>query len=367
MAKAEFSIRGRIAGLNAWRAALMLGGLLVHGSVLLAHLRLFEAVAWASAAFRMGGFFAISGMLAAIVMATRRRPINWLLRQSARAGIPALFGVLALSPVIALILWRAHAGAAALFDWHHLWFLYALLLYQPVAYLLFTWGDRRRLVRALRRLRARGQPWVLAVMILVSLVLTGLALKAIFAFAPEAHWPMLFQLGSFLGYLPLYCFGFLLGLSRAFRAAMLGPVAVPVAMLAVIGALALFAFLVGEPMAGQDWDGRMRWLLGVTCPPAAVVLILRSALAVRRVPPLMDRLSAASYTIYMLHYPMLIALNAAAAPWGLNPYLQYAAVVSVTAILCYALHFGLVARSPILALLLNGRLPDARRPVPARA
>lgn len=369
MAKGEFSIQGRIAGLNAWRAALMLGGLLVHGSVLSEHLRLFEGMAWISAAFRMGAFFAISGMLAALVM-TRRRPIDWFGKQSVRVGVPALFGILALSPIIAAIMRGAidpaQAAGIALFDWHHLWFLFALLLYQPIAYLLFMRIDRRRSARLLRWLCAQGQTRVLTVMSAVSLVLTGMALKATFDFAPEAHWSMLLQLGSIIGYMPLYFLGFLLGLSRAFRVTMLGTVAVPITILALAAAAALLCF-IAEPVAGNDWDGTMRWLLSVVCPPAAAALILRSALTTRQVPPVMDRLCAASFTIYMLHYPVLVAINAAARPWGVNPYLQYAAAVSFTAVFCYALHFRLVERSPALSLLLNGRLPEVRRVAVATA
>jgi glucan biosynthesis protein C len=368
MARGAFIIRGRIDGLNAWRAALMLGGLLVHGSVLTDDLPLFRGIELTSAAFRMGAFFAISGMLAALVMA-RRQPIEWFAKQSVRVGVPALFGILVLSPITSLTMrGAAHPvdrAATSLFDWHHLWFLFVLLLYQAVAYLLFTRIDRRRFVGLLKRLRGLGQIGMLVAIGVVSLILIGATLNAISQFAPERYWPVLLQLRMILRYLPLYFLGFVLGLSRASRVAMLGTVFVPVTMLAAALIAALLWYLALEPIADPTtaalMGSTMRYVIEAACPPAAVVLVLRSALKIREVRPIMDRLCMASFTIYLLHYPILVALNVALGPLGWNPYLQYVGVVTFTAVLCFALHFSVVERSTTLSLILNGRLPDRWR------
>ncbi|MET0307718.1 MAG: acyltransferase family protein [Sphingomonas sp.] len=375
MAKGGFVIRGRIDGLDAWRAGLMLGGLLVHGSVLADDLALFRGIELTSAAFRMGAFFAISGMLAALVMA-RRRPIDWLAKQSVRVGVPALVGILVLSPVTSLTMRaaaadRAHAMGGALFDWHHLWFLFVLLIYQAIAYLLFTRIDRRRFVGLLRRVRAIGQIGVLAAIGLASLLLIGATLTAISEWTPERYWPALLQLRLILRYMPLYFLGFVLGLSRASRAAMLGTIFVPIAMLAAVLAAALLWYLAmapgADPITASQWSGTMRLVIEAVCPPAAIVLILRSALKIREVRPFFDRLCLASFTIYMLHYPILVAINAVVGPFDWNPYLQYAGAVIFTALFCYALHFRVVERSRTLSLLLNGRLPPLRRTAPVAA
>jgi glucan biosynthesis protein C len=372
MAKGGFVIRGRIDGLDAWRAGLMLGGLLVHGSVLSDDLDLFRAIELTSAAFRMGAFFAISGMLAALVMA-RRRPLDWFLKQSVRVGVPALVGILVLSPITSLMMRSdgnpAHVAAgAALFDWHHLWFLFVLLLYQAIAYLLFTRIDRRRFVGLLRRMRAIGQAGNLAGVGLVSLFLIGATLTAISEWAPERYWPVLLQLRQILRYMPLYFLGFVLGLSRASRVAMLGTVFVPITMLVALGIAALAWYLAmapGADPASHQWGTTMRLAIEALCPPAAIVLILRSALKIREVRPFWDRLCVASFTIYMLHYPILVAINVLVGPWEWNPYLQYVGAVSFTAALCYALHMRAVQPSWTLSLLLNGRLPQLPRLVRA--
>ena len=369
MAKGGFIIAGRIEGLNAWRAALMLGGLLVHGSVMANHTLLFDGVELVSAAFRMGAFFAISGMLAALVM-TRRRPIDWFGKQSARIGVPAVFGILVLSPIISFIMRSAvdpeHAATISLLDWHHLWFLYALLLYQPIGYLLFTHVDRRRFVRLVQRLRAEGQVRTITAISAVTLILIGVTLTTLFEVVPEHYRPPLLSLRAIIGYIPLYFFGFALGLSRSFRVTVLSSVTAPITMLtlAAIGAVLWYQLVEPaiDPAIASELGGTLRWVIEAACPPAAIVLILRSALKMRAVPPFVDRLCAASFTIYILHYPILVAINVALARYNWNPYLQYAAAVIVTAITCYNLHFSLVERSRTLSLLLNGRIPELRRP-----
>lgn len=61
----------RIEGLCTWRAALMLGGLLTHGTIGLERLPEMALIANVSHAFRMGVFFLISGFLSS--KALRRR------------------------------------------------------------------------------------------------------------------------------------------------------------------------------------------------------------------------------------------------------------------------------------------------------
>ncbi|MGW8281000.1 hypothetical protein ACWGK7_16075 [Sphingomonas aurantiaca] len=62
---------GYIIGLDTWRAALMLGGVVLHGSIGLPALGLFVAIDMISQTFRMGTFFGIAGILTAIALAKR--------------------------------------------------------------------------------------------------------------------------------------------------------------------------------------------------------------------------------------------------------------------------------------------------------
>jgi glucan biosynthesis protein C len=121
-----------------------------------------------------------------------------------------------------------------------------------------------------------------------------------------------------------------------------------------------------------NWDIIVRFAGEAICPPAASLLILRSALRIRRIGPWTKSLCAASFTLYLLHFPMLAVVNAALLRTKLHYLAVYVVAVAVTTATCVAIHFGMVSRSAWLSLLLNGRSIDrnARRaeryvPLPA--
>ncbi|WP_430636759.1 hypothetical protein [Sphingomonas hankookensis] len=95
-------------------------------------------------------------------------------------------------------------------------------------------------------------------------------------------------------------------------------------------------------------------------PGTSALLILRSALSIRRVSRPLRRIADASLTIYLVHFPLVKLLQALAGDVLRHDYLTFAFVVSITAILSYAFHTRVVVRSPVLLWLFNG----APRPAP---
>lgn len=196
----------------------------------------------------------------------------------------------------------------------------------------------------------------------VSLVLMIWTFYAVLACAPPRFVPMLEQLRLIIGYAPLYLFGMLLGRSRRLRNAMLADWQLPTAVL-LVAAVATFGWLaigwgVLPPEQFERQDAVFQFLLAAACPPAAVVLILRSALRVRHVPGIVHQMCAASFTVYIVHYPILIALNGVAARLHRTGYFEYSCAVLVAGSLSFAFHFAVVRRSATLSLLLNGRRPQ---------
>jgi peptidoglycan/LPS O-acetylase OafA/YrhL len=98
----------------------------------------------------------------------------------------------------------------------------------------------------------------------------------------------------------------------------------------------------------------LRFVAAAIGPPAAFVLILRSALRVRSVPSLVQRVSAASYTIYVLHLPLVVVINLALRGSMVNVYCIYVISVIISASIAFAFHEAIVSRSSILLLVLNG-------------
>lgn len=114
---------------------------------------------------------------------------------------------------------------------------------------------------------------------------------------------------------------------------------------------------------GRVVVGDMIELVGMSlCPPAASVLILRSAVAIRTVPPIVSRLADASFTIYILHFPIIIATKLALLQVAWPPYAAFLTAIAVGSVVSYAVHVLLVARYPVISFIFNGKLPDSAQP-----
>lgn len=347
----------RIPGLDCWRAMLVLGGLFVHASYQLPRVPLFDLIEGASLTFRMGAFFAISGFLAAIVM-ERRGARRWLAERAVQIGVPAIVGLVTLSPLVLLLVATAPGAPGRVplsHEWHHLWFLYALLVYAPAAVALDRW-DRRAGIAA--RVdgwsgSAQGARIVLWLTATAAAILTGAVPVAMRAFMP--HWALtpFANVQMIAGYLPMFVLGFAVGRCPRLRhhyAA--GSVFAGVVFVVAAGA---FAIAHGWP-SSEEWRADTRFLAAALCPPAAFALILRSSLAIRLIPAAFGRIADASYTIYILHFPLATAINTRFGAM-LEPHLAYAVCVLAAGIASYLLHVVLIAPWPPLALLVNGRVP----------
>ena len=365
---------GRLEGLDAWRAVLMLGGLLLHGSVWQEDRPLFEGIALISHSFRMGSFFAISGYLCAAAM-LKRPPRQWLTRRVAQIGLPTLFGLLVICPLIsatiALRPAQAHGTGPLPFDWYHLWFLVALLIYAPFTVLAHEVEQRRRGAKGSVPSVDSGPRTLLPLMLAVSgmsFVLMVAASLLVGALAPTAYYPMLSECRMIAGYLPLYLFGFaVMRLPRLQEAASASPRA-PIAVVMVVATLYVGWYaLVAPGIATHQrvWADEAVQLIGAAlCPPAVFLLIVRSALRIRRTPAFLHRLCEASLTIYLVHMPLLVAINLAFATVDWNPYLEFSIAVSAAGLLAYGIHMFVVRPVPLLMLLVNGQIDRLARREP---
>jgi glucan biosynthesis protein C len=372
---------GRLEGIDAWRALLMLGGLLLHGSLWQQPEPLFAAIALVSNSFRMGSFFAISGFLCGVSL-LKRPPREWLVRRLVQIGLPTVFGLGVICPLIGAVIdarpAQAHGDASLPFNWYHLWFLLALLGYSPIAVLAHRMDARHRLVERLTAWRgwnARGPdraPSLLPLMLGVSLTafaLMAASSLAVGALAPVRYVAMLSQCRMMAGYLPLYLFGFALARSAALRHAARKAWRTPVLVVAATGVLYLVWFNRVSPglaIADRAWADEAVQLVGAAlCPPAVFLLIFRSAATVRRTPPLLARLCEASLTMYLVHLPLMVAINIGFATVDWSPYLEFAVTVSVGGLLSYLIHVAVVRPVPLLMLLVNGKIDEPRARAPS--
>lgn len=349
----------RIIGLDLWRALLMMGGLLLHASVLQPPTVGSEAFDLVSGSFRMGAFFTISGLLAGFSM--NKRPLDhWLRTRLVQIGVPTVFALLVLCPGIDLLLRRGIDRLWPSGGWYHIWFLVALLVYACLAYALERF-DRRHFVFA--RLEAwtytaTFRPWHVLIgcgLLIFGLILGTLRTLDALGLCRDHIW--LAQARLIVGYAPLYLFGVTLARAPRFRGAMLISRRMPLLHLAgIIGVYLLSRLGAHNPAPGAGVITDLTIFAAAFAPAPASLLIIRSALTVDRVPSWLARLSAASFTVYLLHLPVLYAINLMIVPMTLNAYLEFGLSAFIAGCACYLFHAWVVIRSPILQFLLNGRV-----------
>ena len=366
----------RIEGLSVWRAILMLGGVVLHGAMGLEHLPVFVAIPLISHAFRMGSFMLISGLLCGHALGRRRSPLVWLGRRSVQIGVPLLFGLLVICPLIGWMIGDladpTHGPFTLAHDWYHLWFLVALLGYAPLSYAFHRLDQRRDLIGTLERIlaNARGQAGSVQTVALLASAFACCALmmmtrQILAGHAPTPYASALSHVQLMLGYAPFYLLGFILARSPMLYRAVTASIRTPLIILTAVGGL--YACWFGGMGSRLDPTeqavlGDLIELVGMSlCPPAASVLILRSAVAIRTVPPIVRRLSDASFTIYILHFPVIIAAKLALLNVAWNPYVEFLIAIVVGSVISYAAHALLVDRYPAISFILNGKLADPVR------
>ncbi len=67
-------------------------------------------------------------------------------------------------------------------------------------------------------------------------------------------------------------------------------------------------------------------------------------------------ISIASYSIYIVHQPIVVALSYFLVKTNINNFLQFFIVITLTYFLGYAFHFSIVERNDLLKFLLNGKI-----------
>ncbi|MEM8596128.1 MAG: acyltransferase family protein [Pseudomonadota bacterium] len=311
---------------------------------------------------RMGLFFWVAGLLTAIVLA-HRDPRSWLRRRFLRLGLPLLTATLLISPIVmAAIAYRiARDGeremAAVFLDlistpgthWvGHLWFLQTLLVFSILA-VAFR-APLARLADASARWAGEG--------VGLRQVLLIAALIGFWRLGVNGGW-YLVQLhatpGPALAMLKIeptvdYAPFFLLGMAmRDMRPPRLER---DLAAWVILGAAAVVYVAVWrEPdLAAKIARYGAAGLLGILGGGMVIALTARLA---RRRRAAVDALVAASFTLYLVHYPIIVWTGTLLQPVPLPPLVQYGLCILVALVGARLVH-GAIAASPTALLLFNG-------------
>jgi glucan biosynthesis protein C len=317
-----------------------------------------DALIWLPHLVRMPLFFVVAGFFAAWVL--QRRGIGGMLRQRVRR---ILLPLLAAWPLVhlttsALTLWAAtelaHPSPMLLMvrEWlalpdpppmppstGHLWFLYYLLWFS-----VLYWVGRTLEFGALLQ-RWMALPPRRGALALALLLVPSLAQVSAPHPAPESLLPQAWAFGFYGPF-------FALGVSLHGRMDWLDRLRPDLARIS-LACLALYAIFLWrlslEPPGAEQPTAS--WLVaaleaGISAS-GTLVCLLAGRIWLDRPVPLLRYLSASAYWTYLLHLPLLFALQYAMMDWPLAWPLKFVLATGLTLGICLLSHEWLVRRTPL--------------------
>ncbi len=324
-----------------------------------------ETISHISQSFRMPTFFMISGFFAAMML-SKYSPAGWVKGRIIKLGIPLISCMALVNPAMVFFGGLADTNipiedrfdvsiSKAMNPWSwigHLWFLAALLWIccaYAALHAVFQVIKCRLCTEVSNRMNALPFPTQLALICVASV-----AWELIFVFNVELS-PIptylffgIFNLRAILTNIPYFLIGVLLFGNVTFRNnfLILSPVSV------ISGVILIASFVLGIIQ-----DKSISTIVMVT----GNILISRMVLAMlyklddvhnRQVRRLVDQ----SFTIYLIHMPVIVILGYLFISVGLPPIIEYIAIVISCIAICLVAS-EVVSRSKVLAFIFNGRLP----------
>ena len=388
----------RLHALDAVRGFALLGGLVFHAALAFlpgpqawlvmdpSRSLAISLLAFVLHMFRMVVFFLIAGFFARLLL-ERLGTGAFIRHRLKRIALPlAVFWLPVIAGIVAVMAWSWNlanpgvppppppAGQFPAFPLTHLWFLYALLLLYAAALML------RALVRAIDRggrLRA-GIDRLVALAAGTPAAPFLLALPVTAALASQRAWPMWFgiptpdqslvpNLPAAVGYSMAFALGWLIHrqVTLLQRWAAHWPAAIGIALIATVAALAILGPADITRLPSEDASryayyfayavGAWAWTIG------GIGLALRTMAGESRV---RRYIADASYWVYIVHLPIVLALQVAFAQSSLHWIVTFPAILGGALLIAFASYHVLVRRS-FLGVLLNGR--RYRKGAPAAA
>ena len=383
----------RLHSLDAVRAFALLLGIVLHGTMSFmpaltsagfpiadrSQSEFLQATFFVIHIFRMTAFFFIAGFFAHLLY-HKLGVAGFLKNRSRRVLLPLVIGWGVLIPsTLVVFLWAIKGNGGPMtpppqqsgaFPLMHLWFLYLLCLLYPsviaLRYLivrLTSHGFRTRIDAIVTWLT--GQPLAIVPLALpVALCMYSYDYWIAFGGIPTPDMSLVPNLPAFIGYATAFCFGWLLhrqssplaNLSRT-RWAHLG-----ISIVLTIVAMKMltdprlmprdgnFAFALVYAMATWSWT-------------FAIVGMAAQFMSIDR--PVVRYLADASYWMYLIHLPLVFALQEAMSEWPLHWSVKFPLLLAIALTILLASYHWLV-RFTFIGKALNGKR-HTRHSAPASA
>jgi glucan biosynthesis protein C len=311
--------------------------------------------------FRMESFFLIAGFFSGMTL-TKGPPELFLRNRLKRLFIPLLFCGVALNTALHCALrheWHDFSFLLTSSYWlsgewlAHLWFIGTLFLYVLLLYGLHKLCPKVHFI-------FRSSIWnVVTVLVGVAMLRRVLTVMAGHSAIIESGTLLIAHGAEVLEYIAFFMAGYLLFYRQDILDNLINMVPINAA------SVVLFWSLMGvldTSVAGRQILNLWRGIYSVqVC--ALIFWMARSFF--NRPNSVITALSEASYTIYLVHWPLMAVIYWLIAPTHMPVVLLFSLLVISTAVLSYEIHNILVSRSYVLSLLMNGHVRHpTKRPEP---
>lgn len=319
------------------------------------------------ASFRMPLFFMVAGLLTALVL-SRRDPGQWLRSRIVRLGVPLITATLLVSPIVMIFLaenalingeatgfWAAYAYYLTSLGNHwigHLWFLYVLIELSFITFLLAPHLPKlSAFAQAHLFVPGGGVKTRSLFLFAAAVVIYEIGIETLFflldrQFGSLSAFIAATKIEPFFEMLPYYVAGLALFGQRDLEIHK----SLQVFAVALVSGL-VYAIVWNEP-------GLVNKLLRYAT--GASMAVLFSAIVIsyaqkswvifnRRIQFVVD----ASFTIYLIHYPICVFIGFVLTYYEFNVYVGYLFNIAATGGLSLAFHM-MIAQSATALFLFNG-------------
>ena len=364
------------------RALLMLLGIPYHASLLYSHalpwdIKDFEtspvlsALGAALVTFRMPAFFLVAGYFSIMVIGKKGK-MRWLRQRFLRLGLPFIVAVLLLGPLQLFMLQLSGIAKGDITvtqmmeslpdllqpseQWiMHLWFLPALITYSVLLAGLLYLLERPPLAEAkdwFYRVNGRYPLLFLTAFCIFPVLWEWMVYgSGLLAAKSENGLFLIYERASdpYARYLPFFLIGALLRRDRALfhRFRQTGMLTGIVASGSIATAVTL---RLQNPFVNSAMPVLASAIAAVTMSRLLIDLACRYF---DRPSPLARRMTDASFTIYLLHHPLIYAFGTLFILISLPPVFEFAIIVVATTATAYMLHQA-IRLSPLALFLFNG-------------
>lgn len=309
--------------------------------------------------FRMHGFYIISGFFAAFLI--KKRGLNYFIKDRLiKLGIPLLFVGFTLNYYMNLYSTNRELSdnfISYIFkaEWlGHLWFLGNLIIYILFTSIYIKYVKGVKFSPKIKTLLSRKLILLLSLLIFLSILFTFIGLfisKQI-----NMYNLVFFSIPKLFEYLPFYIFGFILFTHRRILEKTLNMKIL--SSLSILSIPIFFFYSYIEINLGEIFIVKIFSV--ILCSYLAtifslfVIVFFKNNNFLNKNNIFMRKMSEASYTIYLIHQPLIIFLFHIIEPTNI-PFLGFLAISILTSLITYYLHFYVIQKINILYFLFNGK------------